>query len=175
MSATNLCAECGMCCNGVLFHGMAVQPEDSVRAYAAKGLKAKRRDGELQFLQPCPAHDGNHCRIYADRPGRCRDFNCRQLEGVLKGEILEPAAIEKIQEAKRLSNRLQDLLEMLGDNRKKRPLATRCAGIFTPPLDPSPEAEALRKELRDTMSALEEVLAKEFRTMPMHHANPVAS
>ena len=163
-SAARLCSACGMCCNGVLFHGMAVQPKDSLRAMAAKGLKAKRRDGELQFLQPCPAHDGNCCRIYSDRPQRCRVFACRQLEGVLNGQILESAAMEKIQEARTRSDRVRELLEMLGDDRKTRPLATRYAGVFTPPLDPSPHAEALRAELRGAMTALEEVLAKDFRT-----------
>lgn len=72
--------------------------------------------------------------------------------------------MEKIQEAKRRSDRVRKLLETLGDDRKKRPLATRCAGVFTPPLDPSPHAEALRAELRGAMTALEEVLTKDFRT-----------
>ena len=74
--------------------------------------------------------------------------------------------MEKIQEARKRSDRVRELLEMLGDDRKIRPLATRCAGIFTPPLDPSPHAEALREELRGAMIALEEVLAKNFRTGP---------
>ena len=163
-SAARLCSACGMCCNGVLFHGMVVQPEDSLRAMAAKGLKAKRRDGELQFLQPCPAHDGNCCRIYSDRPQRCRAFACRQLKGVFNEQILESTAMEKIQEARRRSDSVRELLAMLGDDRKTRPLATRYAGVFTPPLDPSPHAEALRAELRGAMTALEEVLAKDFRT-----------
>ncbi len=45
-------------------------------------------------------------------------------------------------------------------------MATRCAGVFTPPLDPSPHAEALRAELQSAMTAWEEVLAKDFRTEP---------
>ena len=163
-SATRLCAACGMCCNGVLFHGMAVQPEDSLRALSAKGLKARRRDGELQFQQPCPAHNNNCCGIYEDRPQRCRVFACRQLGAVSNGTISEDDAMEKIQEARRRSDRVRELLAMLGDDRKTRPLATRCVGIFTPPLDPSPYAEALREELRGAMTALEEVLAKDFRT-----------
>ena len=153
-----------MCCNGVLFHGMAVQPEDSLRALSAKGLKARRRDGELQFQQPCPAHNNNCCGIYEDRPQRCRVFACRQLEAVSNGTISEDDAMEKIQEAMRRSDRVRELLAMLGDDRKTRPLATRFAGIFTPPMDPSPHAEALREELRGAMTALEEMLAKDFRT-----------
>jgi hypothetical protein len=120
----------------------------------------------LQFLQPCPAHDGNCCRIYADRPQRCRAFDCRQLLAVAAGKITEAQAMEKIQEARRRSDRVRELLEMLGDDRKIRPLATRCAGVFTPPLDPSPQAEALRAELQGAMTALGEVLAKDFRSRP---------
>jgi len=74
--------------------------------------------------------------------------------------------MEKIQEARRRSDRVRELLEMLGDDRKIRPLATRCAGIFTPPLDPSPHTEALRNELQGAMTVLEDVLAKDFRTGP---------
>jgi hypothetical protein len=91
-------------------------------------------------------------------------FSCRQLEAVSNGTISEDDAMEKIQEARRRSDRVRELLAMLGDDRKTRPLATRFAGIFTPPMDPSPHAEALREELRGAMTALEEVLAKDFRT-----------
>jgi len=61
---------------------------------------------------------------------------------------------------------VRELLEMLGDDRKTRPLASRCAGVFTPPLDPTPHAEALREELRGARAALEEMLAKDFRAGP---------
>lgn len=162
-SAERLCAACGMCCNGVLFHGMAVQPEDQLRALLAKGIKTRRRDGELQFLQPCPAHVGNCCRIYKDRPQRCRAFDCRQLLAVSAGEITEAHAMIKIEEARKRSDRVQDLLAQLGDERAHRPLATRCAGVFTPPLDPSPEAETLREKLQEAMSDLQKMLAKDFR------------
>jgi len=42
----------------------------------------------------------------------------------------------------------------------------RGAVFFTPPLDPAPHAEALRAELQSAMTALEEVLAKDFRIGP---------
>ncbi len=162
-SAARLCAACGMCCNGVLFHGMAVQPGDSLRAMAARGLRAKRRDGELQFTQPCPAHDGTCCRIYAERPQRCRAFVCRQLEAVSNGTTPESAAMGKIKEARRRSDRIRELLAGLGDERVNRPLATRCANVFTPPFDPSPHAETLRVELREAMAELEKMLNADFR------------
>jgi hypothetical protein len=71
--------------------------------------------------------------------------------------------MEKISEARQQSDRVRDLLAELGDERVNRPLATRCANVFTPPLDPSPRAQALRVELRDAMAALEKTLAEDFR------------
>ena len=152
-----------MCCNGVLFHGMQVQPEDPLRSLASKGLKPKRRDGDLYFPQPCPAHRDACCQIYNDRPQRCRAFVCRQLEAVLDGKKTEAAALEKIQESRVLTNEIQSLLAALGDSRTHRALAVRYAGIFTPPLDSSPESTELREALRLAMENLERLLSADFR------------
>lgn len=159
-----LCAACGMCCNGVLFHGMQLQPGDSARILTKLGLKLKRRDGELLFSQPCNAHRNNCCTIYKDRPQRCRIFSCRQLSAVTEGNVTEETALAKILEARRLSDRIRELFSLLGDERTTRPLATRYAGIFTPPLDPSCEAASLRQELQVAMSELESILARDFYT-----------
>ena len=163
-AASRLCAACGMCCNGVLFHGMQVQPQDSLRSLASKGLKPKRRDGDLFFPQPCPAHKDSCCQIYNDRPQRCRAFVCKQLAAVLNGKKTEDAALEKIREARVLTAEIFDLLVALGDSRDHRALAVRCAGIFTPPLDSSPEATSLREVLQVAMEKLDRLLSMDFRT-----------
>jgi len=163
-AASRLCAACGMCCNGVLFHGMQVQTQDSLRSLASKGLKPKRRDGALYFPQPCPAHQDSCCKIYNDRPQRCRAFVCKQLAAVLDGKKSEAAALEKIHEARVLTAEIFDLLAALGDSRDHRALAVRCAGIFTPPLDSSPEATRLREVLRVAMEKLDRLLNMDFRT-----------
>ena len=163
-AASRLCAACGMCCNGVLFHGMQVQPQDSLRSLASKGLKPKRRDGDLFFPQPCPAHQDSCCQIYNDRPQRCRAFVCKQLAAVIDGKKTEDAALEKIREARVLTAEIFDLLVALGDSRDHRALAVRCAGIFTPPLDSSPEATRLREVLRVAMEKIDRLLSTDFRT-----------
>src|ERR1700761_8357592 len=98
-AASRLCAACGMCCNGTMFHTVLLQPSDSARALAALGLKLKRRkNGKNYLLQPCPAFRGSHCSIYAARPERCRLFECRQLRQVAAGEISEATALETIRD-----------------------------------------------------------------------------
>ena len=93
--AAKLCAACGMCCNGVLFYGTRLQPEDSIRSLTALGMKLKRKDGEMQFLQPCPAYKDSCCSIYEKRPQRCRTFVCKQLQALNAGESTEEAALPR--------------------------------------------------------------------------------
>ena len=163
-AAERLCAACGMCCNGVLFDGTRLEPEDSVRSLAALGLRLKRQDGELQFLQPCPAYKGSCCSIYGKRPQRCRTFACRQLRALDAGERSEEEVRAKVAEAKKRTDHVRDLFQKLGDTRVNRTLAKRYATVFTPPLDPSPAALQLRSELEQAMIALQAMLAADFRT-----------
>ena len=162
--AAKLCAACGMCCNGVLFYGTRLQPEDSIRSLTALGMKLKRKDGEMQFLQPCPAYKDSCCSIYEKRPQRCRTFSCKQLQSLNASESTEEAAFAKISEAKILTDRVRDLFAQLGDTRENKAFARRYAALFTPPIDASPELEEWRKELQVAMSEMETMLAANFRT-----------
>ena len=45
-AAAHLCAACGLCCNGVMFHTVKLQPNDSAPALAALGLKLKRKQAD---------------------------------------------------------------------------------------------------------------------------------
>lgn len=155
-----------MCCNGVLFQEVNLQADDSPRALAALGLKPKRRAGTWSFPQPCKAHENSSCRIYADRPHRCRAFSCKQLDLVSTASLTTEEALRTIDEARRRTARVLDLLALLGDSRMHRSLATRVAAAFTDPLDPSPGAAALRDELLCAMQELEGLLAGHFRKEP---------
>ena len=162
--AAKLCAACGMCCNGVLFYGTRLQPEDSVRSLKALGLRLKRKDGEMQFLQPCPAYKDACCSIYEKRPQRCRTFVCKQLQALNADESTAEDAFAKIAEAKILTDRVRDLFARLGDTRDNKAFARRYAAIFTPPLDSSPGVVRLRQELQIAMGELETMLGVDFRT-----------
>ena len=81
-AAARLCAQCGLCCNGVMFHTVQLQPGDSAKELAALGLKLKRKQGRHFILQPCPAFQNSQCSIYAARPERCGRF---EREGSLVG------------------------------------------------------------------------------------------
>lgn len=167
-AATRLCAACGMCCNGVLFHTVRILPEDSVGELSALGLKLKRKRGERWLFQPCPAHGKNGCSIYAQRPQRCRRFECRQLQRVAMGEISEAEALAQIEGVKRRVAAIELLLEQSGKTDPKRPLSKRYERICADPVDASWEPEAIRRreQLSARMAELEAILDREFRVDP---------
>jgi Fe-S-cluster containining protein len=165
-AATRLCAACGMCCNGVLFYSLLLQPSDSARKLTALGLKIKHRKDGRHIPQPCPAHAESRCTIYAQRPVRCQKFACRQLQALEAGQTTEETAREKIAEAQRRIARVRTLFHQAGETRETKAFSTRYESLFTEPLDPSPDAVALRQELKAAMSRLENLLSHDFRTEP---------
>ncbi len=172
-AASRLCAACGMCCNGVMFHTVRLMPADSAKVLAGLGLKLKRKRGQNFILQPCPAFQESHCSIYAARPERCRLFECRQLQRVAAGEITEAMAREKIGAAARLVAEVNVLLERAGGNSPKRPLSRRFETARAEPLGPSGDevAAETQKQLARAMQELGALLDQDFRIVPVGAAS----
>jgi Fe-S-cluster containining protein len=164
--AARLCSQCGMCCNGVMFHRVRLQPADSPKELAALGLKLKRKRGQHYLLQPCPAFRETHCSIYMSRPQRCRLFECRQLQRVNAGEITEAMALEKIREVKGRVGQVSDLLDQVDETTDaKKPLMKRCENVLAEPLEPAADDEAreFQRRLTLAMQELDKMLDEEFR------------
>ena len=128
MSATftdQLCLNCGLCCNGVLFKDVELQPGDDSAQLAALGLPLKARKSKTAFAQPCHALDGCACRIYSDRPTRCRQFDCALLLAARQGEIEIPEALRVIRDAWRRAAKVTGLLRQLGDANEELALSLR--------------------------------------------------
>lgn len=162
-AASRLCAACGMCCDGVLFHGVVLQPGDSAKELSALGLLLKRKRSQTLFLQPCSAHKGCRCTIYDSRPVRCRAFECRQLIRLRDGEIAEDEALERILEARSQVASVLGLLRKAGDRNEKRDLFSRCDGVLEKSPEVFPETAEFQEEIRERRAALEIFLAEEFR------------
>jgi len=126
--AEDLCRACGMCCDGTLFDLVRLEPGDDARRLARLGLPlaAARGRQAARFPQPCAAlcADGS-CRVYADRPGQCRAFECRLLQEAKAGRVSFPAAARRVTAAKRRANQVRRLLRALGDHDEQRALGER--------------------------------------------------
>lgn len=130
MAATDsnqLCLECGLCCNGVIFADGQLQRGDDPEHLRSLGLvlKPKPKSGYSKFRQPCAAFDGCRCGIYSDRPKYCRQFECLLLKSVQEG-IVEMASAQKIiRTARRRAANVNRLLRKLGDTDEQAALSVR--------------------------------------------------
>jgi Fe-S-cluster containining protein len=115
--STELCASCGLCCNGGIFGDVELRPEDDRARLRSLGLRIKSSVGGQvsKFLQPCLAHDGCKCRIYSERPAYCRQFECLLLKNVLSGAIEKTTATRLIQEARQKLLQINECLLLMGN------------------------------------------------------------
>ena len=121
-----LCLACGMCCNGVIFKDVELQAGDSATKLAALGLPLERLKTKTRFPQPCAALGTDcRCRIYAQRPTRCRQFDCALLQAATSGETSVPAALRVIRQAQRRAEKVRRLLRTLGDQDEDLALSVR--------------------------------------------------
>jgi len=155
---SSLCADCGMCCDGTLFHSVVLQPTDSPRTLTSLGLTLKRKPGVTTFRQPCSAHQNHQCGIYENRPQRCRLFNCQQILRVASGEITQSEAQETIASTRKRINQVVERIERLTETNPDQGLAQRFSVALANTV-PSPE----RAELEAAMNDLNAILEKEFR------------
>jgi Fe-S-cluster containining protein len=120
-AVAQLCPECALCCNGVLFKDVELQPGDDAEKLESLGLpisETKTRKSPIvnrKFPQPCAALTGCRCRIYADRPARCRQFECALLKSVHAGETEVAVALRVIRRTRQRADQVRALLREIGD------------------------------------------------------------
>lgn len=161
-----LCPTCGFCCNGVLFADVELQRSDDAARLRALGLRLAAKGGKRCFRQPCPGFDGRLCRLYAERPERCRTFACRLLQRVIAGELAPAAALRSVTAAARVAGRVRDLVRALGETDETLPLHRRYARIMAQPLDFAGDESVLeqRSKLMLAVDRLAKRLARDFLT-----------
>ena len=132
---SQLCPNCGLCCNGVLFADVELRASDDPGRLAELGLSLGMKGSKLAFAQPCTCFDGKLCTIYADRPKRCRTFECGLLKRVQADELDADAALKTIALAKRQAEKVRVLLRQLGQNDESLAMTKRYAAAMSAPID----------------------------------------
>jgi uncharacterized protein len=126
--AETLCLACGLCCNGVLFADVRLQAEDNAARFRSLGLPIttpRSVRGPARFKQPCEALEGCRCRLYAERPAYCRQFECVLFKSVKAGRTQPNAALKLIRVARERADKVRRLLRELGDADERAPLSVR--------------------------------------------------
>ena len=159
-----LCPACGLCCNGVLFGDVELRSSDDRRQLDRLGLDLFRKGRKTAFRQPCACFDGVLCRIYKDRPGRCRTFECRLLKRVQSGSMHAGVALKVIRATKEVLESARGLVRQLGNSDEQLPLNQRCAVVISQPIDLASGGDLikLRRRLMFAASRLMQKLDKHF-------------
>jgi hypothetical protein len=160
-----LCPNCGMCCDSVLFADVELRAGDNAKHLAQLGLPIDNKTKtKLAFAQPCTCFDGKLCGIYADRPKRCRTFECGLLKRVQAGELDGDAALKTIAKTKLQAETVRDLLRKLGQNDEQLAMTKRYAEAMSAPIDLSHhEADSERRgELMLAVDKLMRQLQRDF-------------
>jgi Fe-S-cluster containining protein len=170
-----LCPKCGLCCNGVLFADVELQKGDDAGRLIEAGMSLKKKGMKRVFVQPCHCFDGTLCRIYDDRPQRCRAFECGLLKRVQAGEMEVKPALKKIAETQRLAEKVRKLLRSLGQQDEQLALTKRYAQVMSRPIDLSQEEGAeMRGELMLAVNDLMQTLQRDFLKEPKDRIDPEA-
>jgi Fe-S-cluster containining protein len=165
-AVATLCPACGMCCNGVLFADVALQRTDDLARLRTLGVKWFAKGGKRRFGQPCDCLDGKLCRIYADRPERCRSFSCRLIQRMRAGEVTVGRALKSIAAARDAADAVLHLVGSLGEKDEAAPLSHRCSRIMAQPIDLGDD-QAIIKRRSNLMLAVErlaKILERDFLT-----------
>lgn len=157
-TAEKLCLSCGLCCNGVIFADVQLQRgDDSAKLRSLGVLKTNAK----KFSQPCPAHDGCRCAIYADRPQYCRQFECLLLKNAQEGRVTEAEAVRVIKAARKQAAQVQELLEQLGDRDTSFALSKRF--------------QAMRRKMERGAGSAEQIEIFGQLTVAVHELNVILS
>ena len=74
------------------------------------GVPLFQQGARLASAQPCAAHRGDHCGVYAERPKSCAEYRCALLRRVDAGEVGRTEALGRVAEARALIAELRALI-----------------------------------------------------------------
>jgi Fe-S-cluster containining protein len=158
-SGEDLCLRCGLCCDGTLFGDVELQGSDDLAVLSQAGVVLRRKGKRQIFTQPCACLDGRSCRIYQNRPARCRTFDCQVLRRSFTRELNRSQALRLIARARKYTGEVERLLSKLGNRNHAEPLNRRYSSVIAEPVDLTADSSATWRLRGDLMRAAEKLAA----------------
>jgi Fe-S-cluster containining protein len=113
----------------VIFADVELQPIEVNSLKSKVQIPATRsklgQPAVAKLPQPCAAFDGCRCRIYAERPTYCRQFECLLLKNLSAGRVERAAASRIVRTARERAEKVLALLRELGDTDEQSALSLR--------------------------------------------------
>ena len=161
-----LCTRCGLCCDGSLFADVELAGRYESSALETLGLDVEDAgdDEGALLLLPCRALKGKRCSIYPHRPDCCRTFECRLLQQAKTGVVSLDRAKEKIAEALKRIEHVEQLLVHWPQGNDRLPLKERCldAMALSEEFNHDHDINRKRSDLETALTSLESFLRKTF-------------
>src|SRR5262245_65319934 len=86
VDGSELCLQCGLCCDGTLFTNITLKPSEHAYAQSLGLAVNTTPDGGLGAPQPCSAFVDGCCSLYAvGRPAACGSYRCELLKAYAAG------------------------------------------------------------------------------------------
>jgi arginyl-tRNA--protein-N-Asp/Glu arginylyltransferase len=150
----------------VLFGDVELRSGDDAERLAALGMNLFRKGRHMAFAQPCSCFAGKLCGIYADRPKRCRTFECRLLQRTQADEVTITEAMKAIKAARKQVETVRQLVRKLGHTDERVPLNRRYAEVMEQPIDlaAGDQNQKLRGQLMRAVEKLSKILERDFLT-----------
>lgn len=102
-----LCKACGLCCNGVWFSHVNLEPDEPARAKLA-GLQVTIVDDKPRASMACPLHQGGQCSAYNSwRPAVCANYRCQLLVNFADGQLNLQQALAHVAAARTMADRIR--------------------------------------------------------------------
>ncbi len=107
IDGSDLCLQCGLCCDGTLFQRANLAEGEQALAESL-GLAFKAGPFGEHLELPCPRFDGGCCSVYSvPRPKVCGAYRCDLLDGYVAGTIHLDDALPVIQLVRSLTRELE--------------------------------------------------------------------
>lgn len=159
-----LCTNCGLCCDGTLFADVELRLGDDLERLAQLGLAlTKKGPRKFAFAQPCACFDGKYCKIYDQRPGQCRLFECGVLKKASAGKMSVDEALKIISDAKALADTVRAHLRAFGQRLGGQPMSQCYSEAMSAAIDLSRDDNVGdHGQLMQTFGDLMKLLEQEF-------------
>jgi len=140
----SICISCGLCCDGTVYEHGAPYPDDDIKPLQALGVIVGE---DHRFHMPCPAHCGV-CTIFQQSPQACRDFECKLLARLSRGEVTRQDALAVIEKIKALRDKIRAGIQTAGVDPMKMPINHAFAEVASLDMELQMDHEILQMELR---------------------------
>ena len=121
-TGSDLCTECGLCCDGTWFEYVPIT-EEQIGVANSVGLEVTNDANGLNFKLPCHNLCDCKCMVYQRRPQVCSDFQCHLLRSLLQGRLTLEECLKPVRRARQLVQKIK------AENRSGKPFRIRLREI----------------------------------------------